>query len=679
MLANLLLVSLLVSGSSMQSRAQDPQPARELEGYQLHFRGNESLSDRDLEKAAVDELVDLERNGYRRAEVDDAAFMMESHYRSLGWPDARVRYKTRRADRKLQATFIIEEGPRCALGQVRVRGAKALSREQVRGFFIPGGSDALEGGPYYVAGAVGGAAGGIKGAYWGIGYLDAEIDEPELSFAEDRSSVEVLVRIREGVQYKIRRVEFEGVEQVPLADLEAAVEPLRGLPFFPRRAYDVRTAAISVYGNAGFPDAAIEVEERRNEQTGAVRLTLRVVEGPQVSIGGLRISGNERTTERFVRERMKLRKGDLYSQKKEHASFRSMFETGLFARIDFQLEGEGEERMLGVQVEEAKAKEFMIEPGYGSYEGARLELGFRERNIFGTGRQFRSELELSQVGYATLVGFTDPWFLGSEVEMDVPVFYRTRREPSFTREEFGAAVMWRKEFSNELALAGGFSLRQSNISAVQVHAGNQALAEDTSILALSLEPTWDSRNDVFNPTHGQLARFQVERGVDLWIGELEFVRARLTLSKILPLNERETTLIAAGFRTGVIVPTGGTDHIPLQERFFNGGENSVRSFEEAELGPLDRFGDPIGGETFTTANLELRQSLGGNLWGGLFVDAGNVGLTTDDYFSDPHYGVGLGVRYLLPVGALRVDFGYNPDQRPIDESYQVFLSVGMAF
>jgi outer membrane protein insertion porin family len=205
------------------------------------------------------------------------------------------------------------------------------------------------------------------------------------------------------------------------------------------------------------------------------------------------------------------------------------------------------------------------------------------------------------------------------------------------------------------------------------------LTEDVDILSLRAEPTWDSRNDLFNPTRGALARLQLERGLDLWVGELEFVRARASFAQVLPLNPRETTLLAAGLRAGVIVPTGGTEEIPLQERFFNGGESSVRSFEEGELGPLDPNGQPLGGETFTTLNLELRQKLSSSLWGGLFVDAGNVGPTTADFFGDYRYGVGVGLRYLLPVGALRVDFGWNPDQRPVDESYQVFLSVGMAF
>ncbi|RMH01050.1 MAG: hypothetical protein D6702_12415 [Planctomycetota bacterium] len=660
---------------------QEPaaQPAPELHGYELRFRGNEAVTAAELEKAAADELADLERHGFRRAEVDDAAFVMESYYRALGFPDARVRWRTRVEGDKLIAVFRIEEGPRCALGRVRVRGARALTREQVRAFFVPPGSDLLDGGPYYVASVVAAAPAGIRAAYWGLGYLDAEVEPVATTFASDRSSVELLVKVREGVAYKIRRIELAGNEQLAAAELEEILARFRGAPFFPRRAYELRTAVVEAYGNAGFPDTTVEVEEERNPATGAVRLTLHVVEGPKVTIAGVDIRGNERTTAAFIRSRLRLRKGDPWTLRAEHASFKQLFATGLFRRIRLGLEGDGPERILAVQVEEAKAKEVTVEPGYGSYEGARLELGFRERNVFGTGRQFRTELEASQVGWSALAGLTDPWLFGSGVEADLPVFVRRRREPSFTREEVGAALDLRKEFGRFFALSGGLGLRQSNVSALRVRPGSKLLAENVQILALDLEPSWDSRNDLFNPTRGGLARLQLERGLDVWKGDLEFLRARLTLARVQPLNERETTLLAGGLRTGVVVPTGSTKEIPLQERLFNGGENTVRGFEEGELGPLDRFGDPLGGETATSLNLELRQKLGGNLWSGAFVDAGNVGKDTSAWLDDFRTGAGLGLRYLLPVGALRLDAAWNLGPRPGENAFLLYLSVGMAF
>ncbi|MDP2768544.1 MAG: BamA/TamA family outer membrane protein, partial [Giesbergeria sp.] len=88
---------------------------------------------------------------------------------------------------------------------------------------------------------------------------------------------------------------------------------------------------------------------------------------------------------------------------------------------------------------------------------------------------------------------------------------------------------------------------------------------------------------------------------------------------------------------------------------------------------------PQGGESYHTANIELRQQVQSNLWASIFIDAGNVGLRADDLIADLRYGIGAGLRYLLPVGALRLDYAWNPDRREGDSSYQIFLTVGMAF
>ena len=151
------------------------------------------------------------------------------------------------------------------------------------------------------------------------------------------------------------------------------------------------------------------------------------------------------------------------------------------------------------------------------------------------------------------------------------------------------------------------------------------------------------------------------------------------------------------YRTGLIVPgKEDFDDLPLAERFFNGGENTVRSFKQSDLGPQDN-GDPVGGLAYNVINIELRQRLIGNLTGSLFLDLGNVSPdrslekydsksdimsdTFSEYFENFRPGVGFGLQYQLPVGPARLDFAFNPD-RDSDRGEDFFVfhfSVGMAF
>src|SRR4029079_10620456 len=115
-----------------------------------------------------------------------------------------------------------------------------------------------------------------------------------------------------------------------------------------------------------------------------------------------------------------------------------------------------------------------------------------------------------------------------------------------------------------------------------------------------------------------------------------FLRGRVETSRFWPLSP--ISVLAVSFRTGVIAPIQNTDEIPLQERFFNGGQDTVRSFREDELGPKDIHGNPTGGETFSVATIEWRHRLEGKLDGALFIDAGNVHNHANDYLAPQGFG-----------------------------------------
>jgi outer membrane protein assembly factor BamA len=140
-------------------------------------------------------------------------------------------------------------------------------------------------------------------------------------------------------------------------------------------------------------------------------------------------------------------------------------------------------------------------------------------------------------------------------------------------------------------------------------------------------------------------------------------------------------MLALGARGGLISPIA--DQIPIDVRFFNGGGTTVRSFAERRLGPEDKSGNPIGGELFSVFNIEYMFPLAGGLQGAAFVDAGSlfhdVRLESSYPGGDMRYALGLGLRYRLPIGPLRLDYGVNPNPQR-NESFGAFhFSFGFAF
>jgi outer membrane protein assembly factor BamA len=122
-----------------------------------------------------------------------------------------------------------------------------------------------------------------------------------------------------------------------------------------------------------------------------------------------------------------------------------------------------------------------------------------------------------------------------------------------------------------------------------------------------------------------------------------------------------------------------TESIPIDLRFFNGGPTTVRSYAERQLGPKDKSGNPLGGEFYTIFNAELTFPIFGALQGATFFDAGNLHGDPDVGFGGMRYAIGAGLRYALPFGPIRIDYGFNPDPHRNEDPGALHLSFGGAF
>ena len=197
---------------------------------------------------------------------------------------------------------------------------------------------------------------------------------------------------------------------------------------------------------------------------------------------------------------------------------------------------------------------------------------------------------------------------------------------------------------------------------------------DYTRVTAGLTQNSDFRNDPLNPARGFV--FNSAFDVTEVQGAREVSRAvSRGFLYYLPIGK---TMLAFGARGGYI--SGDVDNIPIDSRFFNGGENTVRSFAERELGPKSH-GNPIGGTVYTVFNIEYDFPIAGALDGATFIDAGSLKNIDDPEASKMRYGIGLGLRYKLPTGPVRLDFGINPDpNRRTDERIGAFnFSFGFAF
>lgn len=665
--------------------------------YEIIFQGNTAISEAALRREAAAELESFDKEGHRPADIDDAAFKMELAYRNAGYAFAGVNYQIEKKDGVPEVTFLISEGPRVLVRDIIPIGNQALDDKKIIGYFQQENNGLFGRGELvFVRSRVADAVDEIRRYYATRGYLDAVVKEPQLDFSEDRTQVTLTIRIEEGVAYTIQRIEISGDSiEGARQDLDQIRREMTAKPFFRRQQLLLKTRILEICGNFGYPDAVVEIERRAGGEAGQVVLDATLNSGPRVLIAAIEIRGNERTRPDFIRNRMQLKVGNYYNLALQKASFRDLYRTGIFSKVDFELEKTENpaQRVLVVTVAETRAKEVFFEPGWGSYEKLRLQVGFQEKNLFGTGRIFRTQATGSLKARSLSGGLTDLFFFNTDIKADLTGFYNHRQEPSFTREDIGLAFSLTRNLTDNVLSTAGYMLRNTDITDVddfdELPEGNYNYASVKGQL------TYDTRNDLFFPTTGQRLFGSAEQA-DEFLGS-GINLTRLTGGLRFFFSLARGTVLGTRYTTGFIIPGRDAVTLPLSERFFNGGENTVRSFKESELGPKDPSGNPVGGYGFNVFNLELRQRLIGNLIGTVFLDYGNVAPnrsaqayasrsdvisdTLDDFFKDFRPGVGFGLQYLLPVGPARVDFAFNPDRRSQDDedAFVMHFSIGTAF
>jgi outer membrane protein assembly complex protein YaeT len=635
--------------------------------------------------------------------VDDAAFQMELAYRKEGYAFATVDYQIEQVAGELVVTFSINEGPRVVLQKIDISGNATIATQTLLPFFEEDKSGLFgQGKLLFIKSHIESALSQIRDFYISKGYRDAVVGDAQYSFSDDRTQATVTVSIEEGTRYIVHDIVFRG-DLISAAedDFKKLRQELIGKPYFARRRLILRSRLLEIYGNLGYPKTQVDVQEQQEAEPGMVVLAAEITKGPQVTISEVLIRGNDKTKKKFIRNRLYLKSGDRFDLKQQQKSFGELYKTGLFSKVDLYLEKqEGTDRWpLVVEVTETPSKELYIEPGWGSYELLRLKAGFQEKNLFGTGRIFGLEATASFKAQSLVARLSDPWFLNTKIKADQSSFYSRREEPSFTRRDMGGTISFTRTLTERVKATGGYGFRMTDVSDIDPDIEKEDATKGYAYASLKTQTTYDSRNDLFFPTRGQRIFFSAEYA-DSFLGS-DIKLTRLTGGVRYFYSLTKSTILGMRYRTGLIVQ-GQDKNLPIAEKFFNGGENTVRSFKQSELGPQDSDGNPVGGLANNVINIELRQRLIGNLTGSFFLDFGNVSPnrsrdeqdkeaydskseimsdTFSQYFKDFRSGVGFGLQYQLPVGPARLDFAFNPDRdSDRNEDFFVFhFSVGMAF
>jgi outer membrane protein assembly complex protein YaeT len=634
----------------------------------VRIEGNEAVRDRELVEAAAFELEGIrERGEVHESGVADAAWSMERYLESRGYHGSKVDYALENGI----ATFRVRAGKLAYLRSVRLQGVHALGECALLEYFDFSGEGPLGLPPVlYDERALEDAAEEVVREYRANGFQDAEISGPHTTWSQEEGCADVVFVVTEGVRYCVCDVTFEGVTPCDVG--------VRGKPYRARLTTEAVGKVRSSLLARGYQFAEVEGSAKLDKETGCAHIHIEARPGPRVCLRCVRIRCLDRTSRAFVRSLVPVRPGCVLRQSPIDCGVERLYRAGIFRSVDAHVERVGPATAdLVVEVPELEARSIEVEAGWGSYELARGAVRFQDRNLFGIGRWFRSEVRAHTKGGELDVELIDPWILGPRRQLRLEFGLIRRKEPSYTFEgiRFGVAVEDR--VCDWLTLRSGYRFRSEKAFAIRaaVPAAERTGFVNTAGFFGELEV--DTRDSVLLPTSGTLATAGMFWSAPAFGADLNYLEYVARVTHHVPLG-RPVLAVGASFRVKDVL--SGPPTLPIQERYFLGGETSVRSFEESELGPVDAQGDPVGGLTSAQAHAELRFPLIGDLHGAAFYDIGVVNPRSFDFSGSYGHAVGLGLRYYFPFGPLRVDYAYGPGTRfAADDDWALHIALGFPF
>jgi outer membrane protein insertion porin family len=674
----------------------------------IEFRGQQAFAEKELRLALKEEITTIDDFGLSPARADDLAFFLEVFYRKHGYAKVNVHYVIESSSR---LRLDITEGPRFVLHIVVFDGNTREPADKLFDYMVGPTRErysSLEKTLPFVAADMEEGTRLVQRFYVAEGFLDVVVDPPRYKFQEQSNEVDVVVPIHEGRQYFFGSISFAGQTVYGGEALRGQIVDLLQRPYTEARVADIPRRLQAYFKARGYYDVKVVAAGAPEEAVnGRVPVQIAISAGPVYHFDGVTVNGLTRLHPGFVTKRFTRLHGKTYSPDVLDERFRTLMKTGQFNLLQIKpVPVDGNLLRLDISAEEAKSKELGFWIGYGTYEGGIVGVQVGDRDLFGYGRPVTASIEVSQRSYKGEVLYVDPFFFDTDFYFTARAFALTFDYDGYSKFELGGRFELSRKITKNDEAALILAVRHVDIIDSEIRP-KFLLGTTTNYLVntIGLTNTLDLRESPYVNPRGFLVGNTLDLASSALGSDIEFIRGTMRVGYYLPFGPKPLTpgvvedqptgtpvqrwfrqsSIAFGARAGIIhsLTTSGSDEataIPIDERFFNGGATTVRSFGERDLGPHDNHGHPVGGEFFTVFNAEYTFPILGELQGAVFTDAGNLLPSSEDVgLNDMRYAIGAGLRYKLPVGPIRLDYGVNPDPHEFEDFGAFHFSFGFAF
>ncbi|MBI5100238.1 MAG: outer membrane protein assembly factor BamA [Nitrospirae bacterium] len=645
----------------------------------LDFQGNKEIEDSKIrEKIAVTSgsIADT-------VLIQDNAAKIKNFYEEEGYFLANIVPVTKRltAD-EISLTYQIEEGSKVKISKINIVGNQNLSASKIKKAMDTSEwwlLSFINSTGYYKKAAMDGDIEKIRNLYFNEGYLKVVVGDPQITLAPDRKSLSVTIGISEGDAFNISSVDITGNTVYDRETLFKAVTLKPGSTFKKMVLEKNIQAIMGIYSESGYAMASVVPDLVPDEKNRTVAVILAINEGIKYRVGRIEVSGNTKTRDKVIRREFRLDEGDLFDSNKLKRSYERINNLNYFESVDIIPKPKAEQKVvdLEVKVKERPTGMLSVGGGYSSVDKLIGTVDLTQGNLFGKGQFIKVKGELGGKSSFYELSFRDPWFMDRPISLSTGIYRNSREYTEYTKKGFGFYVGFGKDLSEYWKGDITYNFERATIFDPKPSASKIIRDQEGTKSTSSITPSIvrDSRDNFLDPSRGSRNALSLTfAGLG---GNNKFIKGSADSAWYFPI--RETTVMVRG-RVGYA--TGIQDKLlPLYERFYVGGIYTVRGLGYGKAGPLDPgTGEAIGGTSELIFNAEyifpvLPEM---RLKGVVFFDAGN---SYDEFheFGKLRYTSGAGIRWISPMGPIRIEWGYNIKKRSGESAGKFEFAFGSFF